>query len=109
MAAPTLDLPFDAIANVCREYNVEELSLFRSVLRDDFRDDSDIDMLVLFEPSATIGILELAALQRRLGDLVHRKVDLVSKNGLKAVIRDEVLGSARVIYAKNRGRCAQSR
>src|SRR5690348_9770583 len=101
MAAPTLDLPLDAIASVCHEYDVKELALFGSALRDDFRDDSDVDMLVLFEPNSTIGILELAALQRQLGNLIHRPVDLVSKNGLKAVIRDEVLSSARVIYAKN--------
>ncbi|HEY7035587.1 MAG TPA: nucleotidyltransferase domain-containing protein [Thermomicrobiales bacterium] len=98
MVSSALDLPLDAIARLCREYNVEELSLFGSVLRDDFRDDSDVDMLVLFEADARIGILELAALQRKLGNLVHRKVDLVSKNGLKPVIRNEVLGSARVIY-----------
>jgi uncharacterized protein len=101
MTVPTLELPLESIAALCREYNVAELSLFGSVLRDDFRDDSDVDMLVLFEPDATIGILELAALQRKLGMLIHRNVDLVPKKGLKPVIRNEILGSARVIYAQD--------
>lgn len=96
-----IDLPVAEIASLCREYQVEELSLFGSVLRDDFRNDSDIDMLVLFEPNALIGLLELAAFQRKLSDLIHRKVDLVSKSGLKEVIRSDVLNSARVIYAQN--------
>lgn len=93
-----IDLPMDRIADLCREYRVQELSLFGSVLRDDFRDESDIDILVLFEPGAPIKFIELAALQRRLGVLVRRNVDLVPKQGLKPLIRDEVLASARVIY-----------
>jgi predicted nucleotidyltransferase len=101
MTAPILDLPLEEIAALCREYDVAELSLFGSALRDEFRDDSDVDMLVLFEPDATVGILELAALQRKLGMLIHRNVDLVPKKGLKSVIRNEILGSARVIFAQN--------
>jgi predicted nucleotidyltransferase len=89
----------DDISALCREYQVQELSLFGSVLRDDFHDESDIDLLVLFEPGAMIGFLELAALQRKLGGVLQRKVDLVPKNGLKPIIREEVLDSARVIYA----------
>jgi uncharacterized protein len=96
-----LNLPMDEIATLCREYHVRELSLFGSALRDDFRDDSDVDMLVLFEPDAAIGMLELAALQRKLGQLVRRKVDLVPKSGLKTLIKDDVLRSARIIYATN--------
>jgi predicted nucleotidyltransferase len=94
-----IDLPMDEIATLCREYHVRELSLFGSILREDFRDDSDIDMLVLFEPDAAIGILELAALQRKLGNLIRREVDLVPKSGLKTLIKDDVLRSARIIYA----------
>jgi uncharacterized protein len=101
MSTPTLDLPLGAIARLCREYHVEELSLFGSALRADFRDDSDVDMLVLFEPDAPIGLLELAGLQRKLGNLLRRNVDLVPKNGLKTLIRNDVLRSARIIYAKN--------
>jgi predicted nucleotidyltransferase len=94
-----ITLPMDEITALCREYQVRELSLFGSVLRDDFRDESDIDLLVLFEPEAEIGLLELAALQRKLGAVLQRKVDLVPKNGLRPFYRKEVLASARVIYA----------
>jgi predicted nucleotidyltransferase len=98
MAPATLDLPLDRIAALCRQYRVRELSLFGSALRDDFRPDSDLDMLVLFEPDAQIGFLELAALQDALADVVNRPVDLVSKRGLHRVIRQQVLDEARVIY-----------
>ncbi|HET8522709.1 MAG TPA: nucleotidyltransferase family protein [Thermomicrobiales bacterium] len=94
-----IPLPMDEIAVLCREYQVRELSIFGSVLRNDFRDESDIDLLVLFEPEAQIGFLELAGLQFALADLLSRSVDLVPKNGLKPFIRDEVLASAQVIYA----------
>jgi predicted nucleotidyltransferase len=96
-----IELPMAEIAALCREYHVQELSLFGSVLRDDFRHDSDIDMLVLFQPDATIGILELAALQRKLGNLMHRNVDLVPKLGLKTVIKNEILNTTRIVYAEN--------
>jgi predicted nucleotidyltransferase len=92
-------LPMDEITALCREYQVRELSLFGSVLRDDFRDESDVDLLALFEPQAEIGFLELAGLQFALADLLGRNVDLVPKRGLKPVIRDEVLKSAQIIYA----------
>lgn len=98
MAALTLDLPMERIVALCREYHVRELSLFGSALRDDFRADSDLDFLVLFEPEATIGFLELAALQDALADAVARPVDLVSKRGLHPVIRQQVLDDALVIY-----------
>lgn len=93
-----IDLPMDRIADLCREYRVQELSLFGSVLRADFGRGSDLDMLVLFQPDADISLIELSALQRRLAATLRRKVDLVPKRGLKPMIRDEVLASARVIY-----------
>jgi hypothetical protein len=93
-------LCFDGIASLCRAYRVSELSLFGSVLRPDFRPDSDVDLLVEFETDAPIGLLEYCALQNKLADLIHRRVDLVSKRGLKPLIRDSVLAEARVIYAR---------
>jgi predicted nucleotidyltransferase len=100
MATLTLDLPMNEIAALCREYHVQELSVFGSALRDDFREDSDLDLLVLFDPDAGIGFLELAALQRKLAGVIGRPVDLVSKRGLNPVIRQEVLDSAMVIYGQ---------
>ena len=93
-----LDLPRGQIADLCRRYRVRELSIFGSGLREDFRDDSDIDLLVEFEPDAAIG-MELIDLQLALEDLLGRPVDLVPKRGLKPLIRESVLSSARVLYA----------
>ncbi len=93
-----LEIPDREMEDLGRRWQVRELAVFGSVLRDDFRDESDIDMLVLFEPDATIGFLELAALQHALEDVVKRPVDLVSKRGLNRVIRQRVLNDARVIY-----------
>ena len=86
------------LAEFCRRWRITELAVFGSVLRDDFRPDSDLDLLVLFAPDAPIGFLEFAAVRRELSALLGRDVDLVSKRGLKPAIRDEVLASARVLY-----------
>lgn len=95
-----IDLPFAQICELCRRYHVLELALFGSILRQDFRLDSDVDFLVEFEPDAPIGLLDYCALQNRLAELLQRRVDLVPKDGLKLPIRDQVLSSARVIYAQ---------
>src|SRR5712692_5133598 len=95
---PQIELPMDAIARLCRQYHVRELAVFGSALRGDFGDQSDIDLLVAFEPGARIGF-EFVALQRKLSEVIGRRVDLVPKDGLKPLIRDEVLGQAHVVYA----------
>ena len=89
----------DALARLCVEFGVRELAAFGSVLRDDFTDQSDVDLLVEFEPGRRIGLFELLRLQHRLEDLVHRPVDLVPKDGLKPLVRDRVLSDARTVYA----------
>ena len=96
---PGLNLPLTEIAALCQQYRVHERSLFGSALRDDVRPESDIDLLVVFEPDATVGFMAFAGLQFDLADLLGRPVDLVPKRGLKLIIRDEVLASARVVYA----------
>lgn len=93
------DLPKDQIENICRQYHVIEVSVFGSALRDDFRPDSDIDLLVEFDPAAQIGFLTLIKLQREFSRLFSRAVDLVPKRGLKPAIRQAVLDRAKVIYA----------
>lgn len=99
MAKLPIDLPIDSIARICREYHVKELALFGSVLRPDFRADSDIDVLVEFDDDAAVGLLEYAKMAHELTDVLGRKVDLVEKAGLKRRIRRPVLESAQVIYA----------
>lgn len=81
-----IDLPLDKIAELCRRYRVHELALFGSVLRADFRPDSDVDFLVEFEPDGPIGLLAYCALQNRLAELLHHRVDLVAKDGLKVLL-----------------------
>lgn len=78
---------------------MRELSVFGSAARGALRPDSDIDLLVEFQPEAQIGLLEHAGLMLELSDLLGRRVDLVSKRGLKQAIRDAVLCEARPIYA----------
>lgn len=92
-------LPIESLRGLCREFHVRELLLFGSALRPDFREDSDLDLLVEFEPGAHVGFLTLARLQRELSSLAGRRVDLVPKKGLKPAIRGEVLGQARLLYA----------
>lgn len=93
-----LHIPMDALSELCQQYYVRELSLFGSVLRDDFRDESDIDMLVEFEPDAPIGLFEHLELQEAIEQLIGRRVDLISKRGLNLTIRDEVLASSHILY-----------
>ncbi len=94
-----IELPMDAIFSLCRQYQVRELSVFGSAVTGTLRDQSDIDLLVLFEPSARIGF-EFVELQRKLSEVIGRNVDLVPKDGLKPLIRDEILlAQAQVLYA----------
>ena len=93
-----LNIPSDQLAEICQRYHVRELALFGSVLRDDFHADSDIDVLVEFEPDAPIGLFELVRLKNDLSMLLGRDVDLVEKAGLKRWVRAPVLNAARVIY-----------
>ena len=94
-----IDIPEEELARACKQYQVRELALFGSVLRPDFGPDSDVDILVEFEPDARIGFIALAELARELSELLQRHVDLVPKAGLKRRIRKPVLASAQVIYA----------
>jgi uncharacterized protein len=87
------------LAAFCKKYQVRRLALFGSVLRDDFRADSDVDVLVQFLPEARVSFITLGKMQRELSSLFQRPVDLVPQDGLKAVIRDEVLTSAQEVYA----------
>lgn len=96
---PRIQIPLDRLVDICRRYYVTELALFGSVLRDDFRNDSDIDVLVEFEAGARFGLFRYFELRDELAALLGRNVDLVEKQGLKAVIRDDVIASAQVLYA----------
>ena len=89
----------EKIAELCRKHRVQELSLFGSRVRGDNRPNSDYDLLVEFLPNSGIGLIEYCRLRLDLAQLLKKKVDLVSKKGLREHVRDNVLEDARVIYA----------
>src|ERR1019366_2511468 len=86
------------LVELCRQYHVRELSVFGSAARGEMRPDSDIDLLVEFIPGAKIDLVDYSGLLD-LSTLIGRKVDLVSKKGLKPLIRSSVLKEARLLYA----------
>lgn len=88
-----------ALARLCQRYQVRELSVFGSAARGEMRPDSDIDLLVEFLPDAEADLFDHASLMLDLAYLLGRKVDLVSKNGLKPLIRSSVLEEAQLLYA----------
>jgi predicted nucleotidyltransferase len=93
-------IPRRKIAEFCQRWSITEFSLFGSVLREDFRPDSDIDVLVSIDPTSRIGLLEMAQMQIELEKLFKRPVDLVEKEGLRNPYRKrEILKTAEVIYA----------
>lgn len=99
MINPSLALDIKPVRELCKRYRVRELALFGSAVREDFSDTSDVDVLVEFEPDAEVGFITLSRMQRELSAILHRRVDLVPKNGLKPQIRESVLSSAEILYA----------
>ena len=95
-------IPIDraSLAALCRRHHIRRLSLFGSVLRPDFRPDSDVDVLVEFEPGQVPGFLGLHEIETELlKQLGGRKVDLVTQRSLNRRLRDRVLATAQVEYA----------
>jgi predicted nucleotidyltransferase len=93
-----IHIPEDRVAELCRRHCMRRLAFFGSILRDDFSRESDIDLLVEFEPSQPVGLLRLTAIELELGDLLGRKVDLNTVGSLSPYFRDEVLREARTLY-----------
>ncbi len=93
-----VDIPKQRVAEFCRRNHIRRLALFGSVLRDDFRPDSDVDVLVEFEPGARVGLLRLAGMEIGLGDILGRKVDLNTPGFLSEYFRDQALAEAEVQY-----------
>lgn len=100
MTRARIPIPQPALAEFCRRNHIRSLALFGSVLRDDFGPESDVDLLVEFEPGAAVGMLALGRMQRELAALLARPVDLVPKQGLKPRIRESVLASSEQVYAQ---------
>lgn len=92
-------IPEDKIAEFCAKHRIRKLALFGSVLRDDFNEDSDIDVLVEFEPDVSLG-LDFFTIQFELEDLLGRRIDFATPEMLKRYVRRRILDSAQVIYER---------
>ena len=96
-----IDIPYDRIADFCRHHHIRKLSLFGSVLRDDFGPDSDVDVLVQFEEGKSPGLIRLAGIELELSELLGgRKVDMNTPRCLSRYFRDRVEQEAEVQYAE---------
>jgi uncharacterized protein len=103
MKVKNIKIPTDEISTLCQRWHIDKLSLFGSVLRDDFTVNSDIDVLVEFQAGATPGFLRLHQIQEELSGLLeHRRIDLVTLKFLNHRIRDRVLATAEVCYVAAR-------
>ena len=101
MSKQNVEIHREALARFCQRHRIRKLVLFGSVLREDFSPQSDIDVLVEFEPGHTPGFFGLSRMEQELGDFFEgRKVDLRTPEELSRYFRDEVLRSAQALYAK---------
>jgi len=95
-----IQLPADKIAEFCKRNHIRRLALFGSALRDDFTPESDVDILVEFEPGHVPGFIKLAGMEIELGSVLGRKVDIRTPEDLSPYFREEVVHSAEVQYAQ---------
>ena len=97
MSRSRIPVPIEAIADFCRRHHIRRLALFGSVLRDDFGPESDVDVLVEFDPDHIPG-LAFFAMQDELSEIVGRRVDLNTPGFLSPYFRDQVIAEADVLY-----------
>ncbi len=101
MRTPVISIPQDQIAAFCRRHHIRKLSLFGSVLRDDFGPDSDVDVLVEFEPGHVQGLFRLAGMKLELAAILGGpKVDMNTLQCLSRYFRDQVQAEAKVQYVQ---------
>ena len=98
-----IDIPKEKITEFCKKWKIREFSLFGSVLREDFRPDSDIDVLVTFSQDAKITLFDLVHMENELKEIFGREVDIVSRRGIESsrnyIRRNAILNSAEAVYA----------
>jgi len=100
VAQPHVPINRNQIAEFCRRWRIVEFSLFGSVLRDDFRPDSDVDVLVRFEPDAPWSLLDIVTMMAELKEMFGREVDLVEKDAIRNPFRRQsIMRTHQVIYA----------
>ena len=96
---PHIPIPEERLADFCRRHHIRSLSFFGSVLREDFHEGSDVDVLVEFDPEHIPGLIRFSQMELDLTDLLGRKVDLHTPASLSPYIRARVIGEAQVQYA----------
>ena len=95
-----ISLTYDDIVNICGKYYITELSIFGSSIRDDFDNNSDIDILVSFDNNSNINLFDIMNLEKEFSQLLKREVGIVEKEALKNPIRRErILSTREIIYA----------
>jgi uncharacterized protein len=103
MTITAIDLPMEKIAEFCDRWQLTEFALFGSVLRDDFRPESDIDVMVQFHSEAHPTFNSLDQMEKELKTIFQRDIDLITRQGIETsrnyLRRQEILSSAQVIYA----------
>ncbi|MBN1935463.1 MAG: nucleotidyltransferase family protein [Anaerolineae bacterium] len=95
-----IDVPCEEIAAFCRKNRIRKLAFFGSVLRQDFRPDSDVDVLVEFHPDARVGLIALAGMELELAQIIGRRVDLNTPRSLSPYFRAGVIAEAEVQYER---------
>lgn len=100
MVNPSVIFPEHQLDVFCQRYPIRKLSLFGSVLRDDFEADSDVDVLVEFAPDARISFFDMVTMEMELTDMIGRKVDLRTPQELSRYFRQKVLDTAEVLYER---------
>ncbi len=98
MKTKNVEISEEDIRSFCEKHRIRRLALFGSVLRDDFTPESDVDVLVEFEPGHAVGLITFARLENELSDLIGRKVDLNTPEGLSPYFRDTVLSEQEPLY-----------
>jgi len=93
-----IQIPYDKLAELCQQHHIRKLALFGSVLRDDFGPDSDVDVLVEFEPGARMTLFDMVDIQDELGAMLERGIDLATFNGINKYVRESILRSAQTVY-----------
>ncbi|RMG85256.1 MAG: nucleotidyltransferase [Chloroflexi bacterium] len=94
----SISIPQEALAEVCQRHHIRKLSIFGSALRSDFNDESDVDVLVEFDPQHIPGLFGIAQIERELSALLGRQVDLRTPEDLSRYFRQQVLQEAIVQY-----------
>jgi predicted nucleotidyltransferase len=93
-------LNYNDVVSLCKKYYIIEMSIFGSSIRDDFTEDSDIDILVSFEQNSEITLFEIIELEKEFSRIINREVDIVEKESLKNPIRkNKILSTREIIYA----------